>query len=95
MAVAGFAAGLVMVGLGNDIRAGLGTEVDATGALVPRIGAERAGMTLGPRLELTEDTMNAAGLDEAEARAEAKDVVEDIVEQSSVVLARRSEEWCP
>lgn len=73
MAVAGFVEGLVMVGLGNaDIRTGFGTEVDATGALAPRIGAERAGMTFGPRLELTEDTMNAAGLDEAEARAEAE-----------------------
>lgn len=79
MAVAGFVEG---VALDDDVRTGLGTEVDAIGALDLRIGAERGGTTLGPRFELTEDTMNGAGLDEPETREEVKDEVEDIVEQS-------------
>lgn len=60
------------VGLDDDI--GLGVEVDAIGALGLRMGAEVAGMTLGPRMELTEDTTNAVGLEEAAAREAVEDL---------------------
>lgn len=74
------AAGLV--GLGNGILTALGTEADAIGAiapLCPRTGAKRGGTTLGPRMELTEETTNATGLVVLEAREAVEVAVEDIV----------------